>query len=206
MILEGIPYLFFLLAFILIIDVVVSIKNKETPTLFGFGAAVVVSPSMEDTIMTGDLIIYDKIDPDKLEVGDIITFWQPGTQNPVTITHRIIEIEETADGRLFTTQGDNNPSSLTWEVDFPETKVIGKYVAKSTLLGRVYVWFVSAGVGVIYIFVILIFVLIALFEVKNIFRELTKAKLEKANAERDRLVAIEVERLRSEQDQNKPKE
>lgn len=206
MILEGIPYLFFLLAFLLIFDVVLSIKNRETPTLFGFGAAVVVSPSMEDTIMTGDLIIYNKIDPDKLVVGDIITFWQPESQNPVTITHRIIEIEETPNGRLITTQGDNNSASLSWEVDFSETQVIGKYVAKSTLLGKVYVWFVSAGVGAIYIFVIVIFLLIALFEVKNIFRELTKAKMEQNNAERDKLVAIELERLRSEQNQDKPKE
>lgn len=65
-IIELIPYLFFLIAFLLILDVVISLKNKQTPTLLGYGAAVVVSPSMEDTIMTGDLIFYHEVDPDTL--------------------------------------------------------------------------------------------------------------------------------------------
>jgi len=205
-IIELIPYLFFLIAFLLILTVVISLKNKQTPTLLGYGAAVVVSPSMEDTIMTGDLIFYHEVDPGSLVVGDIITFWQPLAENPVTITHRIIAITETGSGRLFTTQGDNNSSSLDWEVGFSEDAVIGKYVNKSTFMGKVYVWFVSAGVGAIYIVVIIVFLLIALMEVKNIFRELTKAKMEKIEAERAKLVAAEVERLHAEQDSLKPKE
>jgi len=200
------PYLIFLLAFVLILNVVFSLKNKKIPTVFGFGAALVLTNSMEDTIMTGDLILLRTVDPSTLEVDDIITFWQPGAETRITITHRIIAISETPEGRLFTTQGDNNNASLAWEIEFSDEYYIGKYIAKSTILGNIYSWFVSAGVGIIYIFVIIIFLSIAFMEGKNIVKELTIARKKQLDEQRQALVEAELARLREEHESELPKE
>jgi signal peptidase len=61
---------------------------------------------MEPSMHTGDLAVVREVDPDNLAVGDIVRF----TDGDVPIIHRIIEIEETGNGRVFVTQGDNNGS------------------------------------------------------------------------------------------------
>jgi signal peptidase len=198
------PYLIFILAFVLIIDAVWAIKNRQIPTIFGYGAAIVLTNSMEDAIMTGDLIFIETVDASTLKVGDIITYWQPSAQTSVTITHRIIAITETPEGRLLSTKGDNNNASLSWELNFPETQYIGKYVGKSTFLGSIYGWFISAGVGVIYLFVILIFFSIVLMEGKNIIKQLTIARTEQLQAQRQVLIDAELKRLREVTETEKP--
>jgi len=66
--------------------------------------AVVTGVSMEPAMHTGDLVITRPVDPDELEVGDVVRFVVGRTP----VMHRITEIEETANGRVFVTQGDNN--------------------------------------------------------------------------------------------------
>lgn len=199
---QVLPYLFLALAALLIFNVVSSLRKQETPTLFGYGAAVVLTPSMEDTIMTGDLIIFRKTDAASLVVGDIITFYEPGAEVPVTITHRIVAIEEAGGIRYFTTKGDNNNVSATWETGFAETQIVGVYVAKSTALGwvysRVFSLFQSTGLMVVYPLIVLVFLLIVVSEGRSIMKELTTAKKKELEAERARLLAEELEKLRKE--------
>ena len=72
--------------------------------LLGVKPAVVTGVSMEPAMHTGDLVITRPVDPDELEVGDVVRFVVGRTP----VMHRITEIEETANGRVFVTQGDNN--------------------------------------------------------------------------------------------------
>lgn len=72
--------------------------------LLGVKPSVVTGVSMEPAMHTGDVVLMREVDTDKLEVGDIIQF-RAGA-NPVF--HRITQIEETAEGRVFVTRGDNN--------------------------------------------------------------------------------------------------
>ena len=57
---------------------------------------------MEPAIPVGSVLIVERVrDPDKLSVGDVVTYQRPGMS--FTITHRIIEVTE----RGFIMKGDN---------------------------------------------------------------------------------------------------
>ncbi|WP_414470012.1 signal peptidase I [Methanobacterium sp. ACI-7] len=70
---------------------------------------VVVSGSMEPVLYRGDIVIIDN-NPDKnnLQVGDIVVY--RATWFPQPVIHRVIKIDKTSEGNLYTIQGDNNPS------------------------------------------------------------------------------------------------
>ncbi|XMB71924.1 signal peptidase I [Mycoplasmatota bacterium WC30] len=189
-----IPYLFLLIAFILIISMATSIRKGETPSIFGRAIFLVVTPSMEDTIMVGDIIFVD-MDPGKFVVGDIITFRQP-TNEDIVITHRIVEIEEIDGIKYYTTMGDNNFESLDWEIDFLEELIIGKYVSKSGLLGDVYQFVFASGFNLIFIVIILVFVTIGGMEISNIVKQLKIAKEKQLLEEKEKMLEEELNKLR----------
>lgn len=72
--------------------------GEEMPMPFGFGAAVVLSGSMEPTFSTGDLIIVRQ-EP-TYGIDDIVVFQEGRT----LVVHRIVDM---ADGTV-TTRGDAN--------------------------------------------------------------------------------------------------
>ena len=82
--------------------------NAKNPL---FGAYVIVSPSMVPTINIKDTIIIKRIDQDRYNIGDIITF----SSNDVNykgeaVTHRIVNKESLENSNsIYTTKGDNNP-------------------------------------------------------------------------------------------------
>lgn len=71
----------------------------------------------------GDILFIIKAKPEKLNIGDIIIF-NANYRNP--IIHRIINIEETNEGRIFSTMGDNNNGQLSIERQISEDQLIGK--------------------------------------------------------------------------------
>jgi len=202
-ILQALPFFFFALAFFLIIQVLVAVKNDRTPSLFGYSIFLVVSPSMEDTIMTGDIVFVDT-SIKEYSVGDIITFHRPDDES-VIITHRIISISELDGNLLITTQGDNNFESLDWEKNFTTDHIIGVYEGKSSFLGQIYQFIYTGGVSLIYGVVILAFLTIGVTEAISIVKALSKAKLEEDEKKKLELIEIEKERLRKEieDEQNK---
>ena len=80
------------------------INPNETPTFFGIKSFVIVTKSMEPTIMTGDAIFVKQVSEDDVKVGDIISFKDGDSVN----THRIIEIVENNGVKRYKTKGDNN--------------------------------------------------------------------------------------------------
>ncbi len=86
----------------------------------------------------GDILFIVGANPDKLKVGDIIAF-KSGTRN-IPVIHRIIEIKEENEKRIFTTIGDNNakvliPSNNAGQVDetsIQENQIVGKAVFRIT--------------------------------------------------------------------------
>src|SRR5438445_7469167 len=74
------------------------------PPLLRYQTYVVLSGSMEPTIHTGSVIVATAADPAALQVGDIVTFVRPGDEE--NVTHRIIEIKGSPQGRSFVTKGD----------------------------------------------------------------------------------------------------
>lgn len=196
-----IPYLLLLAAFILIISLAFSLKKGETPTIFGRAIFIVVSPSMEDTLMVGDVIFVDTT-PDALHVGDIISYHKPD-QPDVIITHRIVSME-TRDGvTYYTTKGDNNPYSLDWEKDFTSQYIVGKYMSKSTVIGKAYEFLFANGFTLMFIVIIGVFLSIGTMEVFNIIKQLSNAKEKEMLEEKEKLIQEELERLREEQKKEK---
>ena len=127
---------------------VLSLSNKENdvPSLFGHTAFSIQSDSMEDKIMTGDFIIGEKCDPKELIEGDIISFFTVNNEGQIFInTHRIIGIEETALGRIFETQGDNEDQPDERKVY--EGDIVSKYSGfRIPLLGYV-ITFLTTQLG-----------------------------------------------------------
>lgn len=109
------------------------ILKRDIATVNGYAILEVVSGSMEPVIHVGDMII---IDTDDTEYGldDIVTFYD--SEGSFT-THRIIDIE---DG-LYTTKGDNNNTKD--KLPIAADKIVGKYVGKIPLAGRVLASFKS---------------------------------------------------------------
>lgn len=103
-----------LILFIVIVTVGITIIYKsysepnEIPSIFGWKPFIVLSGSMEDTIMPGDLILTKEIDALELKEGDIISF---RTNKYTVITHRIINIIDEEGERKYYTKGDNNDSA-----------------------------------------------------------------------------------------------
>lgn len=90
--------------------------GNRLPMPFGYGAAVVLSESMEPTYSKGDLLFIEETQ--SLAVGDVVVY-QCGGEH---IVHRVIKLE----GDLITTQGDaNNVSDPLFEISAVEGKVVG---------------------------------------------------------------------------------
>lgn len=101
------------------------IMGDLLPMPFGYGAAVVLSGSMEPTYSAGDLLIVKKAD--HYQTGDIVVY-QTG-QN--LVVHRITDMN----GETVTTQGDANNAP---DEPFAVTQIKGISVGSIPFVGT---WF-----------------------------------------------------------------
>ena len=89
---------------------------------------IVLSGSMVPLFLPGDFVITKSVDPDELNVGDVITFQVPGGQPGTYVTHRIISIGKTYSPKgeipYFQTKGDANNIEDDFKV--PAISVVGK--------------------------------------------------------------------------------
>jgi len=100
-----------LLIFALLITLIVfsSEKNDGISNFFGYMPLTVESNSMKPTFKKGDMIICKEVnDVNKLEKGDVITFWTIIDGQRVKNTHRITEVKNENGNISFITKGDNN--------------------------------------------------------------------------------------------------
>lgn len=205
-----IPYLILLVSFALLANVTISLARGNTPTIFGKGIFVISSGSMEDTLMTGDVIFVNTNIGEYYE-QEIITFYADidGNGTLETVTHRIVD-KYTEDGVIYyTTKGDNeatNPISEVWETDITADMIIGKYSSNSYSLTFLFSLIPNETNGyvfnksIIFVVLIIVFVIVGAMEVSNIIKLLSKDKKEKAlEIEKVKLVEQELERLRKEQ-------
>jgi len=197
---QSLPFLFLFLAILLIVQIVIAVRNDRTPTIFGVGMFLVVSPSMEPEIMTGDLIFVNT-KAQEFNEGDIITFYRPDGESEI-ITHKIMEVDKTGAEPKYTTKGVNNPESLSWEIKFSGDYIIGKYVGKSAFLGDIYHSIFSGRLNFLYAIVVIIFMMIGILEIMNIVKEVTLHKQQALLQEKDRLVAEELEKLKEKSDES----
>jgi len=187
-----IPFVFIALAMAMMIHLGISLKNNEIPSVFNRAILYVKTPSMEPVIMTGDIIVIDTNETEFSE-HDIISFKKPGEPN-IIITHRIEKI----DGDLITTKGVNNYESESWEKNFSKDLIVGKYVAKSSLLGSIYEVIFINSVDFLYVFIIIVFMLIGIIEIKSIVKLLTMKKIQEQEEEKKKMIEEAKLRLKNE--------
>jgi signal peptidase len=103
--------------------------------LFGFYPTIIASGSMTPTMDVGDIAITVSTDPYKIQVGDIIQYWQGQEMN----MHRVVEIRQTESGEQFITKGDANnvPDSDPVSAD----QIRGKLIFSIPKLGWVSIAF-----------------------------------------------------------------
>ena len=96
---------------ILIINSTLNIKSfttEEVPSVAGKLPLIVLTDSMYPVIQSGDLIICSTAQPEEIEAGDVIAFFDPAGNGTTIVTHRVLEVTE-LDGRTaWRTKGDNN--------------------------------------------------------------------------------------------------
>ena len=105
------------------------------PRFLPYQTYFVRSGSMEPTIQTGAMVVLTKVDGSQLEPGDIITFENPDNTS-VLVTHRIVEVENTEQGRMFVTKGDANGDVDSWRV--PASGTGWKYAFNVPIIGFVF--------------------------------------------------------------------
>lgn len=122
-----------ILSMILLIGLLVIAAALILPKFLGYKQFAVVSGSMEPNIHVG-AIAYDKeVDPEKLIVGDIVTYQlSDGTM----VTHRITAIDEA--NQTVTTKGDANDSEDAAPVAF--NSIIGKCEFNIPYLGYITIY------------------------------------------------------------------
>lgn len=133
-----------------------------------FGLYTIISPSMEKTLNIYDVIVNVKVkNPNDIKVGDIITFISTSASSKgMTITHRVIEITDGENGKLYKTKGDNNTSPDPKPATFEN--IIGKVIFKIPQLGRLQS-ILTTKMGWLILVVIPAFIII-LFDILKLIR------------------------------------
>lgn len=129
------------------------IDKFDTPSFYIYKAYVITTNSMEPELKKDDVVVIKKAKADNLKQGDIVTF----KQNGETITHRIVQIDDIEDGKLYITKGDNN--NVQDEQGLRFDQIEGKLVIKIPQLGKMVASFKN---GIIIILVLLISAIIYL--------------------------------------------
>lgn len=171
--------------------IVKSFTNKdEVPSIGGITPLIVLSPSMEPDIMTGDLIVSVDVDPKDIKEDDVISFFDPMGSGTAVVTHKVKEVIE-QDGKLFfRTYGINNNDSIDPGL-VPEDNIVGRYTDFRIPGAGNVAMFMQTTEGLI-VCVFLPMILLVLYDV------LRRRKYEKNKGDDMATLMAELERLKAE--------
>lgn len=164
--------------------------NKDkVPSVGGIFPMIVLTDSMEGTFDSGSLIICKTADPEDVEAGDIICFYDPTGNGTTTVTHRVARVENDGDGTLsFITKGDANNTEDSTPV--LAEKLVGVYQFHIAGLGSL-AMFMQTTPGLILFIALPILLLIGYDMIRRRIYE------KKKDGDTDALMA-ELETLRAE--------
>jgi signal peptidase len=105
----------------------------------GWGVAVIETGSMHPVYPAGSLLLVDRVDPDRVQVGDVVGYEDDFGR---LISHRVTAISTALTGeRLFTFRGDANPGQDPMPV--ADRQLRSRIVAGAPHLG----WIAKAAVS-----------------------------------------------------------
>ena len=96
---------------ILIVNCILIVKSytsDDVPSVGGFLPLIVLTDSMYPVIESGDLIICRTAEAEDVQVGDVISFFDPAGNGSSIVSHRVIEVTEYNGEVAWRTKGDNN--------------------------------------------------------------------------------------------------
>lgn len=150
-----------------------SLVGNQLPMPFGYGAAVVLSGSMEPELSKGDLIIVKEVST--LEMDQVVAF-QDGQS---LVVHRIVEIGD----ETIITKGDANNVE---DEPIEKSRVKGEVVFAIPYMGSI-IEFIKTPLGTIAIIALAILLL-----------EIPRLREKKKDAEEIEKIKEEIKRLKSE--------
>ena len=95
--------------------VIVLLVATIGPRLLPYRTFTVLSGSMAPAIPTGSMIFDHEVDASQLTRGDVVTFHPPGQPDKL-VSHRVVRVEETAEGSFLVTRGDANGVVDDWRI------------------------------------------------------------------------------------------
>ncbi len=159
--------------------------NTESPIV------VVISPSMEPQIHTGDLLFVMGREPENIKKGtvadkdgDIIVFdayglWHTAPVEP--IVHRVVDKYQVGDTWYFRTKGDANP--IPDAAPIPESRIIGVVIGGIPYIGWVKIILTESGLLIPLLVIISALLIISI--VRDIYKGDEEDQVEKKNKEED---------------------
>lgn len=180
------------LSLIIIVNVTMIVKSyadpDQVPSFFGYKPFIVLSGSMEPTILTGDVVLIKEASVGDVAEEDIITF-RVGDNTDTIITHRVTEVLEEEGVVTFLTKGDANTGADAGVVSAEDLE--GKYIARVGGLGS-FAMFLQTPVGML-IFVVTPLMMFIVYDIIN--RNLRSRKRNSRESE----LEAELEKLRANQ-------
>lgn len=164
------------------------VNKEEVPSVGGYLPLIVLTDSMYPEIESGDLIICHTLDPEEVQAGDIIAFFDPAGNGTSIVTHRVLEVVTDNGDIQFRTKGDANNAEDSMLV--PEDNLVGMYKHRIPGAGSVAMFF-STTTGLIVCVVVPLVLLIGYDLIRRKQYEKSKKK------DTDALMA-ELEALRAE--------
>ncbi len=143
-------------------------------------AYTIVSPSMVPAINVLDVVVTKRVDdPNELKKGDIITFNSTDYRySGVTVTHRIVDIEKTSNGKyLYVTKGDNNNTQDSSRISFDE--IYGEVIFRIPKIGYIQ-YYLSSILGWVFI-IIIPAVMIIIYDIYKLVKTLNTKDDSKGN-------------------------
>lgn len=185
-----------IIASVLVLLKVITTKQGEAPSIFGYSLFRVVTGSMEPQIPVDSLILVKREEASDLQVGEVISFYSrdPSLLGEVN-THRIVEIHENEGSLSFTTKGDAN--NIVDRYDTREEDLLGKVVFSSASIGK-FVRLLSNPL-VFFPFIILP---LAILIIKNIIDSVKTAKA-LVREEEEAAVREAIQAIREKKEQEK---
>jgi signal peptidase I len=102
------------------------------PLAVGGRPLTVLSGSMEPAFSPGDVVVVERVRPDRVRPGDVVTYRAPSGD---LITHRVRRVRRAAGRYDFVTRGDANNASERWTLA-PDGQ-LSRALYKIPLAGRV---------------------------------------------------------------------
>lgn len=135
---------------VLIINITLIIRSlvhqDEVPSVGGIFPLIVLTDSMYPEIQSGDLIICRTEEPENIQVGDVIAFFDPAGNGSSIVAHSVAEITQVNGQTAWITRGIAN--SADDAVPVPAENLVGVYSRRVPGLGHV-VMFMQSTAGLI---------------------------------------------------------